>query len=766
MDQYPLFRFAQPGTLPYWWLEQEDPALFEQIRARVREGRWEVAGGTWTDTDCALPGGEPLVRQFLYGKRYLRDRLGVEVRLAWVPESLGYNWNLPQILRKAGIDYFLTAQLAWNDTNAFPYHLFWWEAPDGSCVLCYFPFAGPGGPLQPDSIINQAKALEQETRYRDVLVLFGGTTPLGLQADDLQRAAQLKKREIFPRLSAGQACEWFERIPAQVKQSLPVWRDELYLECDREAYTARAAIKTANRSLETLLNEAERWSCAASLLGHLYPAQDLREAWTGILGSQSRAALAGIGMTPLYLATTEAHERTLELAQSAQQQALRAIAAKVNTANLSSPLLVFNSLSCSRSEVVQTEPPGPGHWHILNEAGGEVPSQMTQTDQGEPLLLFLASDVPPLGYRAFQLLSGEPRHAPEGKVRATKELIENEFLEVRVDPRSGELSSIFDKQGQQQVLTLGQSGNQLHLLEELPRTLRGGIPGRDSPYSLVRHVEAIHLLENGPLRATIRIIKTGVSTRGKRSRYTQDIVLTTGARRLDIRNSIDWHEENRLLKAVFPVGLISKQATYEMPYAAVTRPTTMDTPWEKARWEVPVHKWADLSDTNRGVSLLNDSKYGMDIHEGLLRLTLLRGATDTDPIGDRGLHQFVYSIYPHPGDWRQGTIREANQLNSPLLWLRTTTHHGPLPPVHSFFSLDADNVVLEAVKQAERGDALVLRLVEYYGSECAVAVRLPLQPKRATLVNLLEDEQETLPAQNPLSVPVRRYEIVSVKVQF
>ena len=766
MDQYPLFRFAQPAALPYWSVDMSDPALFRQLRERVRQGRWEVVGGAWTDADCMLPGGESLVRQFLYGKQYLHDRLGVDVRVAWLPESLGYSRNLPQILKKSGIDYFLTAQMAWNDTNPFPHHLFWWNSPDGSSVLSYLPYGGPGGPLRAESVINQVKGLEHETGHRDVLVLFGGAAGPGLRAEDLESLPQLKQRDVFPQVTMGQATRWFDRIPTEVRENLRVWNDELYLECDREAYTSGAALKKANRDTEVLLRQAEQWSAIASLLGRQYPADPLAEAWRLTLGNQSRAVLGVVGAAPVYLTATDAYERACELARAALNQSLQAIADNVNSRGLSSPLLVFNPHSWPCSGLVQVEPPGPGPWQVADTSGAPVPTQLTTTDAGTPLVLFLATDVPPCGYLAYQLQPGEPARARETKVRATQEVVENEFLEARVDSQTGEISSLFDKQYQRQVLILGQSGNQLQLLEEPSPAQRGAIPGRDTAYSVIRRVESISVLESGPVRAAIRVTRSSFSARGRRSRYTQDIMLAAGSRRLDIRNRIDWQEENCLLKAAFPIGIMEPQATYDTPFAAVTRATGMDTPLERARWEVPVQKWADLSNGAYGVSLLNEGKCGADIHNGIMRLTLLRGVRPTDPAADRGLHEFVYSLYPHTGDWRRGTVAQANELNAPLLCLQTASREGPLPPRHSFFAVNAGNVVLEALKQAEDGSGLVLRLVEYYGNAGAVEIIAPNRPKRVSLLNLLEEEQSALPAESPLRVPVGAYEIVTLKLEF
>jgi len=279
-------------------------------------------------------------------------------------------------------------------------------------------------------------------------------------------------------------------------------------------------------------------------------------------------------------------------------------------------------------------------------------------------------------------------------------------------------------------------------------------------------VESVEVLENGPVRAAVRVVKTTMSPRLRHSRYQQDITLTLGGRRLDLRTRVDWQEENCLLKAVFPLGLIAESATYEMPYGTISRPTGLTTPWERARWEVPGQKWADLSYGGYGVSILNDGKYGLDIHNAGLRLTLLRGGTRLEPTAERGVHTFTYSLYPHVQDWRNGTIREANELNYPLICLPASSHSGPLPSSHSFVSVEPENVVLEAMKQAEDSDALILRLVEYFGQETTASVTLPQPPRRAWLVNLLETELEALAPQDPLRVPIGPHRIVTVKVEF
>jgi alpha-mannosidase len=437
------------------------------------------------------------------------------------------------------------------------------------------------------------------------------------------------------------------------------------------------------------------------------------------------------------------------------------------------PVVVFNPLAWSRTDVVEAEVQfqvAARDVEVRDPAGRAVLSEVLAKDATTHRwrVRFVAQDVPSLGYKVFSIVPAAQPRRPATSVAATGTTMENEFFRVVVDAKTGCISSLYEKRAKRQALAPGACGNLLQAFTDKPKDWDAwniDANFEDEKWDLDK-ADEVRLLEAGALRAAIRVVK-----RFRKSAFTQDITLSAGVPRVDIRTQADWQETHVLIKAAFPVAAKSDVATFEIPYGSIERPTTRNTPEEKAKFEVPALRWADLSDAGGGLSLLNDSKYGYDAKGNVLRLSLLRSPVWPDPQADRGRHEFTYSLYPHAGGWREaGTLRRAWELNYPLLPVVTQAHAGTLPPTHSFVELDAENVVLTAVKKAEDDDALILRVYEFAGrgTQARVGLSASLRaPQRAWLANLMEQPAEELKvAGGTVVVPLKPYEIQTVKVQF
>jgi len=771
MKEFPGLTYTHSTAAAYEWMEEKYPALFDEIRKRVKEGRWEVIGGMWVEPDLNMPDGESLVRQLLLGKRYFQQKFGVDVRTGWNPDSFGYNWQLPQIYKKSGIGFFVTQKMTWNDTTKFPYKLFWWESPDGSRVLTYFPH-DYANPIHPVAIANDlATYVSAMHGYPDMLYLFGvGDHGGGPTLDMLQTARQWQHDAVYPKLEFGAAQPWFDALAKQAPAlNLPVWDSELYFQYHRGVFTTQAETKKGNRRSEELLLTTEKFSSLAALQGEPYPGDELREAWKKVLFNQFHDIAAGSGIPVLYKDAGRDYAEVRRIGTTHLDSALEAIAAKVNTQGSGAALAVFNPLSWTRTGEVEAEvvlPAPSARVRVMDTAGRPVLSQKLTKGAANPVRIrFLAQDVPAVGYRLYRVLTSEGPAAPDSGLKSGPDFLENEFFRVRVDRKTGCITSLFDKLSQWEAVPAGGCANELQTFVDKPKAWDAWNIDADFEDHMwhLDQADEVSLVERGPMRAVIRVKK-----HFQNSTFVQDITLYPRIRRVDVHMTADWHEKHILLKVAFPVPVESDQATYEIPFGSIGRPTTRRTPEERAEFEVPALRWADLSDAHHGLSLLNNCKYGYDGKANVLRLSLLRSPEWPDPHADEGTHEFTYSVVPHAGGWREaGTVRAGYDLNTPLRALETENHTGTLPSVHSFISLEPANLVLTAMKQAEDGGDAILRFYESAGQKTTARITLPAGVTEVWDANLMEQPREKLASDGKtVSVPVNPYEIKTLRLRF
>jgi alpha-mannosidase len=799
MREYPDLKFTMSSARTYEWMQEKYPAMFEQIKQRVKEGRWEVVGGMWVEPDLNMPDGESLVRQILVGKRYFQKNFGADIKIGWNPDSFGYNWQLPQIYKKSGIDYFVTSKLLWaTDYTKFPYRLFWWEAPDGSRLLAYFPheYANEFDPQQITQDLSfyapsiYGSKIGENKESPQMLYLYGiGDHGGGPTRTMLDQADRLRDpNTVFPKIEFSTAKEFFVDLAQELPNlKVPIWKDELYFEYHRGVYTSQADTKQRIRRDEELMLDAEKYASLASLFGRPYAQDQFELAWKNLLFDHFHDVMPGSGIAVNYLDAKRNLEDVARSANEITDGALDEILAHVNTQAGSAsgdgvPLMVFNSLSWPRTEVIETEVqlPGPAQRiEVLDAAGHHVEYQLLAMDSAtNRARLLVAADTPALGYRTyFVRAAAKPANSaprPAHFVTANENTMENGSVRVVVDPQTGCITSLFDLRSHTEALappetdsggpTTHVCGNLLQAFTDKPK--RWDAWNIDSDFEKqhwdLDKADEVKLVERGPLRAVIRVKK-----HFQNSTFVQDITMYASVPRVDVKMQVDWHEKHILLKVAFPLSAHSDKATFEIPYGSIERPTTRNTPAEQAKFEVPAQRWADLSDSKHGFSLLNDSKYGYDVKGNVLRLSLLRSPEWPDPHADEGYHEFTYSMYPHAGTWRDAqTVRRGYELNYKLIARQAQKHAGALPGEHSFVRVDADNVVVTALKKSEDDDALILRFYEWAGKDADVRIQLPDGAESASETDLMERSTADLAVRgDAITVHTKPYEIKTVKVR-
>jgi alpha-mannosidase len=803
MDEYPTYTYTQSAAQYNVWMADKYPQLNEKIKQRIKEGRWEVVGGMWVEPDLNMPDGESLTRQLLIGKRAFKQLYGVDVRIGWNPDSFGYNWQLPQIYKKSGIDYFVTQKMSWNETNQLPLKLFWWESPDGSKVLTYFPDGYGNSNFSPVRLSNDlVHARELTPGLDDMLDLYGvgdhgGGPTRSLLDEGLQWMAPDR---AVPKMKFGTAQTYFNDVegrivsdspvwnyrtvaggniqlptPPEGQISVPTWKDELYLEFHRGVFTTQSDHKRNMRESEEWVLNAEKYASLAWLDGQPYPATELTDAWKKVTFNQFHDLAAGSGIGVIYKDAQDDYDQVRRATNEVSAKSLHTVEALIDTRAAGSPgsvpLLIVNPLGWKRAGLVEADvqmpAPAPAGVSVIDPDGHVLPSLVLSSNAKTNTyhLLIQASDVPSLGYEVAHVVSGRRTFASDLKASGTT--LENAALKVTVDPKTGCITSIYNKKSNFETLARNSCGNELIAFKDKPKMFDAwNIDADFEKFSTkLDTADSVQLVESNPIRAVIRVSRTWQS-----SKFVQDIVLYNGADEVNVVNDIDWHETHVLLKVAFDLSASSPMATYEIPYGTIQRPTTRNNTWEQAKFEVPAIRWADLGDGQHGFSLINESKYGYDAAGHTMRISLLRSPTDPDPNADRGHHHFSFALYPHSGDWKQAlTVRHGYEYNYKLQAMQLESHAGTLPVRHSFVAPGAENVVLTAVKKAEDSNALILRMYEWAGKDGEVRIQIPKGAQSARLVNLMEQASGptlAIESRDTITVPVHPYEIVTVQVDY
>jgi alpha-mannosidase len=738
LEQYPHYTFSQSQPQLYQYAKDNYPGLYRRVKRAIRSGRWEAVGGMWVEPDCNLAGGEGMIRQIIHGRRFLREELGVDSQVAWIPDAFGFAGNLPQIFAKAGLKYFHTNKLNVFMRNWFPFASFWWRGIDGTRVLAHL-----GSKTEPSCPAASARELFDEARVlarrdpigRPGLLPYGwGDGGGGADREMIEFAGRCGDLQGLPRTRNARIDEFFKRLERE-SADLPEWTGELYYEEHRGTYTSQARTKLQNRKSELGLREAEILSSLAHAAGRRkYPEKDLDRAWKLVLLNHFHDILPGSSIKEVYEDSDRQYAEVLKTIDRLSGTGLQDLARRMDRSGPGRPMIIFNSLSWARAGIVELDAPA-GPVAIESESGEELLLQRS----GKKLLV-AAREVPSMGATVWRMLKRRPRRAGNS-LKVSTRLLENDLVRVRF-AANGQLSSVFDKLAKRELLPHGTRANVLQLFEDRPTGAdawnidHGTL---EAPHEITA-LESARVVERGPVRAGIRFVR-----RFGASRIEQDVRLAAGSAGIEFATRVSWHESEKLLKAAFPLDVQAERLSCEIQFGAIERPTTRNTSWERAQFEVCAHKWADLSEPDFGASLLNDCKYGYDCAGNVLRITLLKSASNPDPTADRGEHEFSYALLPHAGTWREAlTVRAGFELNVPLRVLPAHRGRGQLGRSHSFFSIDAPGVVIEAVKRAEKSGAVVLRLYEAHGTRARAMLRTSLPVRAAGETDLMEEQPQRL----------------------
>ena len=745
MKQYPEYKFMSSQPQLYQFVKEQAPELYEEIKALVKAGRWEVEGASWLEMDTNLVSGESLVRQMIYGKRFIKEEFGIDSKVLWLPDVFGYSAALPQILKKSGVDSFMTTKIAWNERNMLPYDSFYWQGIDGSRVFSFFVTTQDrpqprknaiactyNGMLTAGQVLGTWERYQQKVYNNRTLTTFGygdgGGGPTKHMLETQRRLSYglpgLPKTEMsFAGEAIATAKKNFDKASKELKR-FPLWVGELYLEFHRGTYTSIAKNKKNNRMSEFLYQKAETLAVTDELLlGGSYPQKTLTEGWRTILLNQFHDIIPGSSIFEVYEDSDMQYAETREKGTKIAEEAKAHIAANIGTQG---GVLVFNPTGFTTDGEVK-----------IGGKTGRV------------------KGIPAHGWKVTQ-----PDF--DCSVKLNGRIAENKYYKMTIDA-NGNISRLYDKKAKRDVFKRGEAGNEIQIFEDLPRQFDAW---EISDYYKQKMRKPDEVLEIKPITDGCRAgfsIKKRILT----SVIEQNVWLYSDNPRIDFETVMDWNEEHLLVKAAFPVDVLAEKATYEIQFGHLQRPTHENTSWDKAKFEVCAHKWADIAEVGYGVSLLNDCKYGHNAEGSTLKLTLLKCATSPNPHADKGHHEFTYSLLPHTGDFRSaGTIRQAYLLNCPFEAVTVGKQNGKLEERYSPVSCDCENIVVETVKKAEDGDGVIVRLYESHGRRCTAKLEFGFAAESVFLCDMLENEIKELPVNNgKVKVAAGNFEIVTLKIR-
>ena len=759
MDEYPDYRFMSSQCVLYDFLRQRYPEVYARVKERVAEGRWEPEGGMWVESDTNLTSGESLVRQFVHGKRFFKDEFGVDCRILWLPDVFGYSGALPQIMKRSGIDYFMTTKLAWNQIDKIPNDTFIWRGIDGSEVLTHLIttvdvgqdvkknfFTTYNGRLHPDAIMGGWERYQNKEINNDILVAFGHGDGGGGPTREMLEVAKRMKRGVkgIPQVRQEFAGEYFRELEARVKDNprLDTWEGELYFEYHRGTLTSMARNKRANRKNELLLMDLE----LASVMAQdklAYPGQELDGMWKTMLTNQFHDILPGSSIHEVYEVTKAEYEALSEQAHALLGERLRSLAGEGRA------VAVFNTLGFERDDIVSL--PDTGCAALSDGEGRVFPVQRT----AEGAVAYVRG-LPPKGYKSLlpaDCAAAESPFTLEGDTLTTP------FYRVTLD-ENGHFSSIYDRENGREVVQAGRRANLLRMFEDKPIYYDNW--DIDEYYTEkswdVDNLTKLEWTETGPVRATLHLEYeiAGVA-------IWQDVRFYADSRRIDFETVVDWTLHQHLLKVEFPVAVHSDEATFDVQFGSLKRKVHKNTSWDKARFEYGGQKWMDFSEGHYGVALLNDCKYGHSVHDGVLSLTLIKSGIEPNPMADVEMHHFTYSILPHSGGWREGgVVREGYKLNQPAYALANAAEGLDF----SFAGVQPANIIMETVKCAEDGEGTVLRLYECDDALTKASIRLPAGARRAWSCDLLEERERELEiCDGCVEYTFKPFEIVTIRCE-
>ncbi|NJD58327.1 MAG: alpha-mannosidase [Anaerolineales bacterium] len=723
MEEYPDYRFLQSQPQLYLMLKSHYPELYERLKQAVLTGKVIADGAMWVEADTNITGGESLIRQIMYAKQFFKQEFNLNMEVMWLPDVFGYTGSLPQILLQSGCTSFATQKIAWiyHGGDPFPYTTFLWEGIDGSVIPTHI-FSDYNSETRPSSLLDRWEGRLQKDGIRSMLLPFGwGDGGGGPTRDHLEFLARAKDLEGLPRVRLSSPSKFFADLK---QQGLPKERyvGELYFQAHRGTFTTQARTKKLNRQSEIALREAELWGSIAYILnGYRFTSIELKPSWLKLLLNQFHDILPGSSIHRVY----EEAEAAFSQVISSTKTSTRSSQISLIPTKTPGFFTIFNSLSWERKALIETS---QGVFEVI---------------------------VPACGWTTVNEGTSQPKSFQNGRVKTTRTSLENEFLTATFNDK-GELVSLLDKETHMELLT--GPGNRFCLYKD--------IPARFDAWDIDSMTEALLMTTDEPvslevLAAEPYIGKLKLSRKLHNSTISQVISLESGKRVIKFETAVDWQESHKLLKVAFPVNFHANEAIHEIQFGHIRRPNHRSRPFDADRFEVCNHKWSALAEENRGIAILNDSKYGINVLGNIMNLTLLKSALAPDPLADKGHQTFTYALYSWNGSFGESeVVKEAYELNNPISQLP-----GAAGEV-SCFKLDVSNVILETVKLAEDGSGdLILRLYECKRNHtrCSLVTTLPVQD--ATQTDMLERFQSTCDiTQGKIELEFHPFEIKTLRL--
>ena len=776
MEQYPNYKFMSSQPILYQFVKEQEPEMYEKIKQRIREGRWEVDGAMWLEADCNLTGGESLVRQIIKGERFFREEFGISSKSLWLPDVFGYSAALPQILKRSGIPYFMTTKIAWNQYNQLPNDTFMWKGIDGSEVFVFMPTACDfdktlglnvsftdtrntttyTGIINPNMALGTFKRFQNRDLTENTIMLFGfGDGGGGPTKEMLENAERLRYgMPGIPRIQQEFETEFFDRTYDTIAKlpDMPKWNGELYFEYHRGTLTSMGKNKRYNRKNEILYTQLETLASMLKEKGVEYPEEVIERGWEILLLNQFHDIIPGSCIEEVYVQTDKEYEEILSRGKETLHQIAEIGARSICTDDHA--IIVYNTQGYVRNDIIVVEGLEKIAVAQITDAKGNM-LPMQRTSEGK--IVFYAESIPKHGYKVFYYEEGnEETHNQEWDGH-----FENRFYSVIFNEEM-EIVSLIEKETGKEFIQEGKKGNELVTYEDRPMNWDNwdiDVFYKKKPYFADKASE-VRIVEDGKVRKTLEIVKQFAD-----SVVTQHIHLYHDLPRIDFETHADWKEHNVLLRVNFPVEVNTTKATYEIQFGNVERETTNNHSWDTAKFEACGHKWADLSEDNNGISLLNDCKYGYGIKDGNLSLTLIKAGTYPNEHADIGEHDFTYSIYPHAGRWQDAeTIEMAYNLNVPPVVVLQDANKGE-ETGKEFVACDAENCFIEVIKQAEDKKGMIIRMYENRNRHTKTKITLPDFITQMYECNLLErNEREIEVNAHVVEVTLKPYEIKTYRI--
>lgn len=746
MEKYPEFRFMSSQPQLYEYVKNEAPEVYEQIKERVKEGRWEVEGAMWLEADCNLVSGESFIRQIMHGKNFMKNEFNVDSHILWLPDVFGYSAALPQVLKKCGVDNFVTSKISWNDTNRMPYDTFYWEGIDGTEIFSNFitaqglssdrkssRYTTYNGTIAPDMALGTYKRYSQKEYNSDVFIPYGrGDGGGGPTVEMIETQRRLNKAlPQIPKTIPANASEYLSKVKenfdknVEILKSRPKWVGELYLEFHRGTYTSMAKNKKYNRLCEFSLNSCESISAFNSyLLGVTYPKDIIYSLWKTVLLNQFHDIIPGSSILEVYEESEKQYKSVLNNCNEIIDNQIEKLSNNINT---------------------------DGGIFVYNPLGFDAVSTITHNGT-----TYETPQIPAFGWSVFNIEN------KQNNIIATKNSLENDYYKIIFDDK-GNIISLFDKDYSREIIKENEKANEFQIFEDRPHQFDNWELQpyyKEKKYSIEKKAQTEIVVDGD--RTGIKFINTY-----ENSTITQTVFLYNTLERIDFVTDIDWQESHQVLKAVFPLDIHSNTATYDIQFGNLERPTYKNTSWDCAKFEVCAHKWMDISEDGYGVSLINDCKYGHSADGSTISLTLLKSGTYPNKTADKGEHHFTYSLLPHGGDFREGdTVKQAYILNHQMIAKNVDKTNGKLPETHSMIHCNNENIIIETVKQAENSDDIIIRLFDCYNRKDIAKIDFGFNVSKVYLCDMLENEIEEIEVtDNSIEIPVKNYEIITLKLK-